>query len=282
MKRILTALAFLAVALPLQAQDKQSADRLGPGDALRITVFQQPDMTTEGRVSDRGTIVMPLIGETRVDGATPAEAAGRIAEALKKGQYLKNPQVTVAVTAIRSRQVSVLGMVARPGRYVLEDSKPGISDVIAAAGGIAPGGNDQVTVIRAGKAQKVSSLAKDFELKAGDTVHVDRGPTYYIYGEVMRAGAYPVQPGQTVMQAISIAGAHHAARQRAAAEAAPPRPGRPGRGERRQAPGPGQGRRRHLRQRSAFLGSRQWTFSNIFLHCRPAARCSCWSSPRSW
>ena len=201
MKRILMALALLAVALPSQGTDK-----LGPGDAVRITVFQQPDLTTEGRVSDRGTISLPLVGETKVEGATPAEAAGRIADAFKKGQYLKNPQVTVAVTAIRSRQVSVLGMVARPGRYVLEDAKPGISDVIAAAGGIAAGGNEQVTVIRDGKSQKVSSLAKDFELKAGDTVHVDRGPTYYIYGEVMRAGAYPVQAGQTVMQAISIAG----------------------------------------------------------------------------
>jgi polysaccharide export outer membrane protein len=201
MKRIFMALALLAAALPLQG-----ADKLGPGDALRITVFQQPDLTTEGRVSDRGTISVPLVGETKVDGATPAEAANRIADAFKKGQYLKNPQVTVAVTAIRSRQVSVLGMVARPGRYVLEDAKPGISDVIAAAGGIAAGGNDQVTLIRDGKSQKVSSLAKDFELKAGDTVHVDRGPTYYIYGEVMRAGAYPVQAGQTVMQAISIAG----------------------------------------------------------------------------
>jgi polysaccharide export outer membrane protein len=149
---------------------------------------------------------MPLIGEIKVDGATTAEAGNRIAEALKKGQYLKSPQVTVVTTAVRSRQVSVLGMVARPGRYVLEDAKPGISDVIAAAGGIAAGGNENVTVIRSGESQKVSSLAKDFELKPGDTLYVDRGPTFYIYGEVTRAGAYPVQPGLTVMQAISLSG----------------------------------------------------------------------------
>jgi polysaccharide export outer membrane protein len=61
--------------------------------------------------------------------------------------------------------------------------------VIAAAGGIAPGGNETVTVIRNGESQKVSALAKDFELKAGDTVYIDRGPTFYIYGEVTRAGA---------------------------------------------------------------------------------------------
>jgi len=203
MKRMVLALALLALALPAAAQQ---ADKLGPGDAVRVTVFQQPDLTTEARVSDRGTISLPLLGETKVGGATAVEAAGQIADAFKQGQYLKNPQVTVAVTAVRSRQVSVLGMVARPGRYVLEDAKPGISDVIAAAGGIAAGGNENVTVIRDGESQKVSSLAKDFVLKSGDTVYVDRGPTFYIYGEVTRAGAYPVQPGMTVMQAISVSG----------------------------------------------------------------------------
>jgi len=207
MKSTVLGLALLVLALPAMAQQaQQSADKLGPGDAVRVTVFQQPDMSTEARVSDRGTISLPLLGETQVAGATAAEAAERIAEALKKGQYLKNPQVTVALTAVRSRQVSVLGLIARPGRYVLEEAKPGISDVIAAAGGIAPGGNETVTVIRNGESQKVSALAKDFELKAGDTIYIDRGPTFYIYGEVTRAGAYPVQPGLTVMQAISLSG----------------------------------------------------------------------------
>jgi polysaccharide export outer membrane protein len=203
MKGIFLGLAFFALAQPVGAQQ---AGKLGPGDTVHITVFQQPDLTTDARISDRGTVSLPLIGETKIADATPAEAAKRIADAFKKGQYLKNPQVTLAITAIRSRQVSVLGMVARPGRYVLEDAKPGISEVIAAAGGIAAGGNENVTVIRDGESQKVSSLTQDFVLKPGDTVYVERGPTFYIYGEVARAGAYPVQAGQTVMQAISIAG----------------------------------------------------------------------------
>ena len=203
MKSTVLALALLALVLPAQAQQ---ADKLGAGDGVRVTVFGQPDLSTEARVSDRGSISLPLIGETRVGGATPVEAAQRIADAYKKGQYLKNPQVTVALTAVRSRQVSVLGLVARPGRYVLEDAKPGISDVIAAAGGIVAGGSETATVIRNGESQKVNALAKDFELKAGDTVYVDRGPTFYIYGEVTRAGAYPIQPGLTVMQAISLSG----------------------------------------------------------------------------
>ena len=225
MKRILMALVLLALALPLQAQQPaagntapqaaapQAADKpaptiekVGTGDVLRITVFGQPDMLTEGRISDRGTISMPLVGEVKVAGATTSEAANRIAKALKDGQFLKNPQVSVAVTTARSRQVSVLGMVARPGRYAIEDAKGSVSEIIAAAGGITAGANETVTVIRDGDTKKVSTLGNNFELKPGDTIYVDRGPTFYIYGEVTRAGAYPVQPGLTVMQAISLSG----------------------------------------------------------------------------
>jgi polysaccharide export outer membrane protein len=207
MRRFVTGLALIAFALPLAAQQQQkSIEKLGTGDVLRVTVFGQPDMTTEGRVSDRGSINIPLAGDVKVAGASPTEAASLIATALKDGQFLKNPQVTVAVTAARSRQVSVLGMVARPGRYVIEDAKGGISEVIAAAGGITAGANENVTVIRDGEPKKVATLSSDFELKPGDTIYVDRGPTFYIYGEVTRAGAYPIQPGLTVMQALSLSG----------------------------------------------------------------------------
>jgi polysaccharide export outer membrane protein len=61
-------------------------------------------------------------------------------------------------------------------------------------------------VIRDGKPQTVNALAKDFELKPGDTIYVDRAPVFYIYGEGARSGAYPVKAGMTVMQAISVGG----------------------------------------------------------------------------
>jgi len=220
MRRIVTGLALIALALPLGAQQKTqntvspgadksagpTIEKLGTGDVLRVAVFGQPDLLTEGRVSDRGTISLPLVGEVKVAGATPTEAANHIAEALKKGQYLKNPHVTVAVTTARSRQVSVLGMVARPGRYAIEDAKGSVAEVIAAAGGITAGANETVTVIRDGETKKATTLGNSFELKPGDTIYVDRGPTFYIYGEVLRAGAYPIQPGLTVMQALSLSG----------------------------------------------------------------------------
>src|SRR3954471_3714236 len=190
MKRIVFGCLWMALATSALAQTSQ--EKLGPGDTVHITVFQQPDLTTDARVTEQGTIAMPLVGTVKVGGMTPGEAAGKISDSLKQGQYLKNPQVAMALTTVRSRQVSVLGLIVRPGRYPLSESSPRIPDLIAEAGGIAAGGSESVTVIRDGQPQVVNALSKDFQLKAGDTVVIERAPVFYIYGEVVHAGAYPV------------------------------------------------------------------------------------------
>jgi polysaccharide biosynthesis/export protein len=198
---------FLAVIfLALPAWGQQSGERLGVGDAIRVTVFQQPDLTTEARISEKGTVAMPLVGEQKVAGKSTGEASKQIAEALKNGKYLKNPQVSIAMVTLRSRQVSVLGQVARPGRYALDDTSSELTEVLAAAGGVIPTGADTATVMRDGKPQKVDVLAKDFKVQPGDTVYIERAPVFYIYGEVSRAGAYRVEPNMTVMQAIAAGG----------------------------------------------------------------------------
>src|SRR6266850_2095609 len=118
---------LLSISLPLGAQQaapenpaKTSAEKLGIGDTVRVTVFQQPDLTLDSRVTERGTLSLPLVGEVKVAGMTTEGAGAQIAEEYKRGKFLKEPKVTVALTAVKSRQVSVLGLVARPGRYVLE------------------------------------------------------------------------------------------------------------------------------------------------------------------
>jgi polysaccharide export outer membrane protein len=202
MKRIAIAAFLLALAAGAWAQ----AEKLGIGDAVRVTVFQQPDLTTEARINERGSIPLPLIGEVKVGGLSQAEAAAKIAASLKDGKYLKDPQVALAVTTVRSRQVSVLGAVARPGRYPLDDTSSQLSDVIAAAGGITAAGADTVLVIRDGKEQRVPAIGKNFVLKGGETINVERAPVFYIHGEVARSGAYRVEPNMTVMQAIAAGG----------------------------------------------------------------------------
>jgi polysaccharide export outer membrane protein len=201
MKRLVLGIFVLAMAAPVLAQ----TEKLGVGDAVRVTVYQQTDLTTEARISERGTINMPLIGEVKVNGMSTAQAAGAIADSFKNGRFLKNPQVTVAITTLRSRQVSVLGHVARPGRYALDDTSSQLADVIAAAGGITAAGAEQITVLRDGKQQQVD-VFKPYQLKAGDTINVERAPVVYVYGEVTRSGAYPLVPDMTVMQAIAAGG----------------------------------------------------------------------------
>lgn len=212
--------SLAAIALVLFCMQVQAASRetLGVGDTIRVTVFQNPDLTTEARISERGTIVFPLIGEIALGGQTPAGAGSRIAAQLKQGNFMKDPQVTVAVVQVRSRQVSVLGHVARPGRYALDDPSLTLTDILALAGGISPGGADTVTVVtnRNGSEKKLEinvaemiakgSMSPNFEIQNGDTIYVQRAPVFYIYGEVQRAGAYRLEPDMVVMHALSLGG----------------------------------------------------------------------------
>src|SRR5919109_4513987 len=185
MKRIAVGLLFLVFAVAALAQ----TEKLGVGDTVRVTVHQQPDLSTEARVSERGTVALPLVGEVKLAGLSQVEAAGTIAESYKKGQFLRNPQVTVALTAVRSKQVSVLGAVARPGRYALDDTSSKLADVIAAAGGVTAVGDDMVTVLRGSQEERIS-IFQPYTLKGGETINVERAPIFYIYGEVTRSGAY--------------------------------------------------------------------------------------------
>jgi polysaccharide biosynthesis/export protein len=207
--------ALLAVCGPAAAQGNET---IGEGDTIRVTVFQNPDLSTESRVASDGTINYPLLGQVKLGGLNTAAAGTRIADQLKKGGFLKNPQVSVAVTAVRSRQVSVLGHVARPGRYALDDANARLTDVLALAGGIAPTGDDivQIMVNRGGKITKTSvdvpvmfksgDLSKNVEVHSGDTIFVSRAPLFYIYGEVIRSGAYRLEQNMSVMQALSVGG----------------------------------------------------------------------------
>ena len=196
----------------------QATETIGVGDMVRITVFQNPDLTTETRISQRGVIMFPLIGEVALIGKTPINAANLIAHQLNAGGFVKNPQVNVSVTDVRSRQVSVLGQVGRPGRYVLDGSSLKLTDILALAGGITATGDSSVTVTgtRDGKPTELKidlpdasgnvGAWRNFEVQNGDTIYVPRAPVFYIYGEVQRPGAYRLEPDMVVMQALSVSG----------------------------------------------------------------------------
>lgn len=191
---------------------------LGSGDAIKIQVFQNPDLTIETRISENGSITYPLIGSVEIGALSLAAAEKKIADALQKGGFLQKPQVSIALLQIRSNQVSVLGQVAKPGRFPLETVNTRLSDMLANAGGTVATGDDIaiVTGQRNGVAFRKQidipsiyldgKLEEDMLVQGGDTIFVNRAAVFYIYGEAQRPGAYRIERNMTVMQALAQGG----------------------------------------------------------------------------
>jgi polysaccharide export outer membrane protein len=215
--RLLAFLASLTMSMISGLACAQAMQEvLGAGDTVRIAVFRYPDLTTEARLTEHGKVNVPLIGQVTLQGMTPEQAARHIADRMKSGNYVLNPQIDVAVLQARSRQVSVLGFVTRPGRYMLEGKTAKVTDVIAMAGGLVPDASDWAVLHlnRDGKSESlyvdlasiIRGVDKNIELASGDSLFVPKAPVVYVYGEVTRGGSYRLEAGMTVMQAISLAG----------------------------------------------------------------------------
>jgi protein involved in polysaccharide export with SLBB domain len=108
---------------------------LSPNDIILVKVFEDPDLDSQHRISQDGTINFPLIGVVPVSGRTVTQAASTIRDRLLKG-YLRNPQVRVNVIQYASRRITVLGQVQKPGSYVLpNEERVDLLQAIAMAGG---------------------------------------------------------------------------------------------------------------------------------------------------
>lgn len=190
---------------------------LGPGDVVKMSVYGSPDLAVETRINENGAMTVPLLGQVQVGGLSTAQAEKKIGDALEKGGYLKKAQVNLLVTTLASAQVSVLGQVNRPGRYPVDGPRK-VLDLLALAGGISPEGGDTIDLVRNrdGKTSRETidvvdmvrkgELNRDFEVTGGDVIFVERAPRAYVMGEVQRPGAFRIERGMTVQQAISAGG----------------------------------------------------------------------------
>jgi len=206
------------LAATIAAADPSQEYRISAGDILKITVFKNPDLTEEVRVSEAGTIGYPLIGSVHLSAMTLPEAEQKIAQLLRDGNFVVNPQVNILLTQAYGDQVSVLGEVNRPGRYSIDTSGGHLTGMLAAAGGIALTGADIVIVTGTRNGQpfrreidvvKMSldpMSTDDIALADGDTLFVNRAPLFYIYGQVQRPGQLRLERGMTVMQALAAGG----------------------------------------------------------------------------
>ena len=105
---------------------------IGNDDVLAINVWKEPDISRSIPVRSDGKISLPLVGEVQAAGRTPLKLEQDIATRLKS--YIAEPEVTVIVQQINSQKFNVLGMVNKPGSYVIANSAT-VLDAIALAGG---------------------------------------------------------------------------------------------------------------------------------------------------
>ncbi|SRR6266542_6269653 len=184
----LFAMSALFLALVGRTDENAKTDEAGEGDhkiaaldIITIDVVGEKDLSKELRVSSSGTITFPFLGNLEVKGKTPAEVENLLKEKLGK-DYLVDPQVIITVKEYRSRTVSVIGQVNKPGVIALPaEQKLGILEAIAQAGDLAKSANkNRIEVSRKGKTQKftLDDLKKDttpekkFWLEPGDVIYV--------------------------------------------------------------------------------------------------------------
>lgn len=198
---------------PLLVRD-QSRYVVSPGDLLEVSVYGVPDLTQKARVNSDGDVNLPLINNVHVGGLHLEDAQSKIEQALRAGNYVKNPHVALLVTEYGSG-AEVMGEVARPGIYPVLGSRR-LFDLLSAAGGTTSNAGRTVTIAnRANHTQRSVLLTNDPQkvmdadvwVYQGETVFVSRAGVIYVVGEVLSPSSFVMEnkTEYTALRAIAMA-----------------------------------------------------------------------------
>ena len=191
------------------------AYRISPGDTLDITVFGAPDLSQKVRVTGNGDIYLPLVNNVHVGGQDLQEAQTSVESALKQGNFMVSPHVTVAVAEYASG-VLLMGEVAKPGIYPVTAANSRLLDLLTEAGGTTPTAGPMVTITHQGSSEhEVVFLSHDpnkameanVPIAQGDTVMVSKAGTIFVIGEVVSPSAFIMESrsGYTALKALAMA-----------------------------------------------------------------------------
>jgi polysaccharide export outer membrane protein len=186
--------------LPAPSAVSDEDYRIGPGDLLRVDVFQVPELSRQVRVNSRGEVSLPLIGTVRAAGLTGQELEALLAQRLSE-RYLVDPQVYVFIEEFISQRVTVEGLVKRQGVYPLKGPTTLLQVIAISEGTDEVADTERVQLFRAnGDGKKEiyffnidairSGQAQDPLIKADDiiVVHKDGGKAFIKgLGDTMRS-----------------------------------------------------------------------------------------------
>ncbi len=204
-------LASIATAQPLEAP----VYRIRAGDSLSIAVAGQPEWSLQVNVRPDGRITYPATGEIEVAGLTLEQLTEVLERALgPDGRHLRNPQVFINITRMRTLVAYVLGAVKQPGAVELPRGASRLATVLTMAGGIALEGDPtQVTLYRSdGTSTAIdleTQLTGDAErtvVHSGDVVVVPQNVIHFIgvLGATAQTGQIPLSPRQSEIDMLSL------------------------------------------------------------------------------
>jgi polysaccharide export outer membrane protein len=204
---------------------------VGPGDLVEIWVRDSPEISDRSfRVSSRGTLRLPILGELKIAGLTVQEVEAEILQRL--GPYFYDPELTVTIVELRSQPISVVGSVERPGIQQLV-GRTTLVEALSAAGGLTSDASNIATITREisygelpfvtkrrdstgrydiadvslGGITEGSNPAANIVLQPHDVISVSRADIVYVIGEVNRAGGFVLDRNKevSVLQAVAMA-----------------------------------------------------------------------------
>lgn len=223
-------LLLFAAAAAAQTPAGSDARRdyvVGAQDVLKVTVFDEPQLSGTFRVDADGSFTYPFIGRLKAVGQTLRSIEAELARLLADG-YVRRPQVTIEVEQYRSRNVFIVGEVRSPGKYPLTGDMT-LIEALAQAGSTTATAGSEVLILHPAEtgteaeAQpgetpesrttrvnlddlQSGKLGNNLLLQEGDTIFVPKAERFFITGHVRSPGAYTHERGMTVLQALAVAG----------------------------------------------------------------------------
>jgi polysaccharide export outer membrane protein len=193
--------------------------KIGPGDLIQVTMFENPDLSGNYRVDQDGDVAVALIGRLHVAGMTADEAGAAIEKRYVEDQILlpAGAHASVFIAEYATQGITVSGEVKVPGVYPALGVRK-LHDLMVAAGGVLQAASSKVIITRKDdpghpitvdyNPEALKPVIPDIQIFPGDSILVPRAGIVYIVGNVQRAGGFVLDGRDqlTVEEALALAG----------------------------------------------------------------------------
>jgi polysaccharide export outer membrane protein len=218
----------------------QAGYEVGNGDIIQVNVYGFSDLQTEAEVSPRGTVSLPLIGETDIRGLDVSDVRQRLVS--EYGRYIRSPKIDVSLKAYQANRISVIGEVAKPGVYPLRRRGQLLTELLSEAGGRTQLASNRLILLPAPTiltphtphridtmppltltaSEPPTTYGVEIELESlignvdqrplvvplipGDTIVVPAAGSYEVDGEIAKPGSYKLSARTSAIGAVAAAG----------------------------------------------------------------------------